>query len=94
MGGPLRDEVGPEAALPVMEGKAALFKKFAGIDAFPICIRSAEPSEIVATVKAIAPSFGAVNLEDISAPSCFEVEAGTTSIRRSGGWRRTATAGP
>ncbi|MBA3628807.1 MAG: NADP-dependent malic enzyme [Actinobacteria bacterium] len=67
-------EVGPEAALPVMEGKTALFKKFAGIDAFPICIRSAEPSEIVATVKAIAPSFGAVNLEDISAPSCFEVE--------------------
>ncbi len=67
-------EVGPEAALPVMEGKAALFKKFAGIDAFPICIRSTEPSEIVATVKAIAPSFGAVNLEDISAPGCFEVE--------------------
>ncbi len=67
-------DVGPEAALPVMEGKAALFKRFSGIDAFPICIRSAESSEMIATVKAIAPGFGAVNLEDISAPGCFEVE--------------------
>jgi malate dehydrogenase (oxaloacetate-decarboxylating) len=67
-------DLGPEAALPVMEGKAALFKKFAGVDAFPICIRGAGADEIVTTVAAIAPSFGAVNLEDISAPTCFQVE--------------------
>ncbi|RMG15415.1 MAG: ACT domain-containing protein [Cyanobacteria bacterium J055] len=66
--------LGPEAALPVMEGKAMLFKKFAGIDAFPICLATQNVDEIVETVKRIAPVFGGVNLEDIAAPRCFEVE--------------------
>jgi len=67
-------DIGPEAALPVMEGKAVLFKYFAGIDAFPICINSKDPEEIIRTVQLIAPSFGGINLEDISAPRCFEIE--------------------
>ena len=67
-------DIGPEAALPVMEGKAVLFKHFAGIDAFPICLNSKDPDEIVRTVELIAPSFGGINLEDISAPRCFEIE--------------------
>ncbi|MDJ0618107.1 MAG: malic enzyme-like NAD(P)-binding protein [Calothrix sp. MO_192.B10] len=67
--------LGPAAALPVMEGKAMLFKEFAGIDAFPICIDSQDTEEIVRTVKNIAPVFGGVNLEDIAAPRCFEIEA-------------------
>ena len=67
-------DIGPEAALPVMEGKAALFKEFGGIDAFPICLDTTEPDAIVAAVKAIAPVFGGINLEDIAAPRCFEVE--------------------
>ena len=66
--------IGPEAAMPVMEGKAMLFKEFADIDAFPICLATQDPSEIVRAVKWIAPSFGGVNLEDIAAPGCFEVE--------------------
>lgn len=66
--------VGPEAALPVMEGKCAIFKEFAGIDAFPICLNTLESSEIINTIKNIAPVFGAINLEDISAPRCFEIE--------------------
>jgi malate dehydrogenase (oxaloacetate-decarboxylating) len=66
--------IGPEAALPVMEGKAILFKKFAGIDAYPICLDTQDTDKIVETVKMIAPGFGGVNLEDISAPRCFEVE--------------------
>jgi malate dehydrogenase (oxaloacetate-decarboxylating) len=66
--------LGPLAALPVMEGKAALFKRFAGIDAFPICLDTQDTEEIVATVKAIAPVFAGINLEDISAPRCFEIE--------------------
>ncbi|MEV0594201.1 NAD-dependent malic enzyme [Nonomuraea cavernae] len=66
--------IGPEAALPVMEGKAALFKRFAGIDAWPICLDSQDVDEIVRTVQLIAPGFGGINLEDISAPRCFEVE--------------------
>ena len=66
--------IGPAAALPVMEGKAVLFKEFAGIDAFPICLDTQDADEIVAAVKAIAPVFGGINLEDISAPRCFEVE--------------------
>ena len=66
--------VGPYAALPVMEGKAALFKRFAGIDAWPICLDTQDTDEIVLAVKAIAPGFGGINLEDISAPRCFEVE--------------------
>ncbi len=67
--------LGPLAALPVMEGKAALFKRFAGIDAFPICLDTQDVDEIVAAVKAIAPVFAGINLEDISAPRCFEIEA-------------------
>ena len=67
-------DIGPEAALPVMEGKAALFKKFAGIDAVPICLNTTNPEKIIAIVKAIAPSFGGINLEDISAPRCVEIE--------------------
>ncbi len=66
--------IGPEAALPVMEGKAVLFKEFAGIDAFPLCLNTQNVDEIVTIVSAIAPSFAAINLEDISAPRCFEVE--------------------
>jgi malate dehydrogenase (oxaloacetate-decarboxylating) len=66
--------LGPEAALPVMEGKAMLFKAFAGIDAFPICLATQDVDEIVETVKRISPVFGGVNLEDIAAPRCFEVE--------------------
>ncbi|MGD0555750.1 MAG: NAD-dependent malic enzyme [Streptosporangiaceae bacterium] len=66
--------VGPYAALPVMEGKAALFKRFAGIDAWPICLDTQDTDEIVRTVQVLAPAFGGINLEDISAPRCFEVE--------------------
>ncbi|MEO9139710.1 MAG: NAD-dependent malic enzyme [Jatrophihabitans sp.] len=66
--------IGPGAALPVMEGKAALFKRFADIDAWPICLDTQDTDEIVAVVKAIAPGFGGINLEDISAPRCFEIE--------------------
>jgi malate dehydrogenase (oxaloacetate-decarboxylating) len=68
-------DIGPEAALPVMEGKAILFKEFGGIDAWPICLATTDPDEIVQTVAAIAPVFGGINLEDISAPRCFEIEA-------------------
>ena len=68
-------DIGPLAALPVMEGKAMLFKEFGGVDAWPICLDTKDPDEIVATVKAIAPAFGGINLEDISAPRCFEIEA-------------------
>ncbi len=67
--------LGPEAALPVMEGKAMLFKEFGGLDAFPICLATQDVDEIVRTVKNIAPVFGGVNLEDIAAPRCFEIEA-------------------
>ena len=66
--------LGPEAAIPVMEGKAILFKKFADVDAFPICLATQDVEEIIATVKRIAPVFGGINLEDISAPRCFEIE--------------------
>ena len=67
-------DIGPEAAMPVMEGKCALFKRFADIDAFPICIDSKDPKVIIETVKNISKSFGGINLEDISAPRCFEIE--------------------
>ncbi|MGE5247431.1 MAG: NAD-dependent malic enzyme [Verrucomicrobiota bacterium] len=67
-------DIGPEAAMPVMEGKAMLFKEFGGIDAWPICVNTKDPDEIVRVVKAIAPTFGGINLEDISAPRCFEIE--------------------
>lgn len=66
--------LGPEAALPVMEGKAMLFKELAGIDAWPICLKTQDPDEIVRTVQAISPGFGAINLEDIGAPRCFDIE--------------------
>jgi malate dehydrogenase (oxaloacetate-decarboxylating) len=67
-------DIGPAAAMPVMEGKAMLFKEFAGVDAFPVCLDTKVPDEIVAHVKAIATAFGGINLEDISAPRCFEIE--------------------
>lgn len=66
--------IGPEAAMPVMEGKCVLFKEFGDINAFPICLSTQDPDEIVAAVKAITPTFGGINLEDISAPRCFEIE--------------------
>ncbi len=66
--------LGPEAAIPVMEGKAILFKEFAGVDAFPICLNTQDTEEIIKAVKMIAPVFGGINLEDISAPRCFEIE--------------------
>ncbi|HEX4520455.1 MAG TPA: NAD-dependent malic enzyme [Gaiellaceae bacterium] len=68
-------DIGPEAAMPVMEGKAVLFKEFGGVDAWPICLATTDPDEIVAAVRAIAPGFGGINLEDISAPRCFEIES-------------------
>ncbi|MEV3937126.1 malic enzyme-like NAD(P)-binding protein [Glycomyces sp. NPDC049804] len=67
-------DIGPAASLPVMEGKAALFRQFADVDAVPICLDTKDPDAIVATVAAIAPSFGGINLEDIAAPRCFEIE--------------------
>jgi malate dehydrogenase (oxaloacetate-decarboxylating) len=67
-------DIGPRAAMPVMEGKAMLFKEFAGVDAFPICLDTRDADEIVSIVRAIAPGFGGINLEDISAPRCFEIE--------------------
>ncbi len=67
-------DIGPKAALPVMEGKALLFKKFANVDAFPLCLDTKNVDEIIGIIKALAPSFGGVNLEDISAPRCFEIE--------------------
>ena len=67
-------DIGPEAALPVMEGKAVLFKEFAGVDAFPICVGTKDPDEIVKLVKLLEPTFGGINLEDIAAPRCFEIE--------------------
>lgn len=67
--------IGPAAALPVMEGKAALFKRFAGVDAWPLCLDTQDPEEIIRVVQAIAPGFAGINLEDISAPRCFEIEA-------------------
>ena len=65
---------GPEAALPVMEGKAMLLKRYANIDSFPICLGTKDVDIIVQTIKAISPTFGGINLEDISAPRCFEIE--------------------
>ncbi len=67
-------DIGPAAAMPVMEGKAMLFKEFGGVDAFPICLNTKDPDEIVRTVKAISTAFGGINLEDISAPRCFQIE--------------------
>ena len=67
-------DIGPEAALPVMEGKALLFKEFGGVDAVPICLATKDVEEIIETVVRIAPAYGGINLEDISAPRCFEIE--------------------
>ena len=67
-------DIGPEAAMPVMEGKAMLFKEFADIDAFPICLDTHDPEKIIEAVRLMAPTFGGINLEDISAPRCFEIE--------------------
>lgn len=67
-------DIGPDAGLPVMEGKCVLFKELAGVDAFPLCLSTKDTEEIIQTVKNIAPSFGGINLEDISAPRCFEIE--------------------
>ncbi len=67
-------DIGPAAAMPVMEGKAMLFKEFAGVDAFPICLSTKDPAEIIQTIKNISTAFGGINLEDISAPRCFEIE--------------------
>lgn len=67
-------DIGPEAAMPVMEGKAILFKEFGGVDAFPICVRTKDVEEIIQLVKWLEPTFGGINLEDISAPRCFEIE--------------------
>ncbi len=67
-------DIGPEAAMPVMEGKAMLFKGFAGVDGFPLCLATTDVDEIVSIVKAVSPTFGGINLEDISAPRCFEIE--------------------
>src|SRR5437762_948068 len=67
-------DIGPEAALPVMEGKAMLFKEFGGVDAMPICLATKDVDKIVETVKYLAPGFGGINLEDIAAPRCFEIE--------------------
>lgn len=67
-------DIGPEAALPVMEGKCVLFKEFGGVDAFPICLDTKDPEEIIRTVKLLAPGLGGINLEDISAPRCIEIE--------------------
>src|SRR5574344_491023 len=67
-------DIGPEAGMPVMEGKCILFKEFAGVDAFPICIRSKDTEELIRTIYLISGSFGGINLEDISAPRCFEIE--------------------
>lgn len=67
-------DIGPEAAMPVMEGKAMLFKQLADIDGFPLCLDTKDPEEIIQIVKAVAPGFGGINLEDISSPRCFEIE--------------------
>src|SRR3712207_2652788 len=67
-------DIGPAAAMPVMEGKAVLFKSFGGVDAVPICLDTTDTDEIIETVARLAPSFGGINLEDISAPRCFEIE--------------------
>src|SRR5665648_1032482 len=67
-------DIGPEAAMPVMEGKAMLFKQLANVDAYPVCVRTSGVEELVAIGKAIAPGFGGINLEDVAAPVCFEVE--------------------
>ena len=84
--------IGPAAAMPVMEGKAALFKQFGGVDAWPVVLDTQDTDEIVAIVKAIAPGYGGINLEDIAAPRCFEIEAGCASCWTSRSSTTTSTA--
>ena len=67
-------DIGPEAGMPVMEGKCVLFKEFGGVDAFPICLDTKDPEQVIEAVRLLAPTFGGVNLEDIAAPRCFEIE--------------------
>lgn len=67
-------DIGPEAGMPVMEGKCALFKAFGNVDAYPLCLKTKDPEEIIKTIKILSGSFGGINLEDISAPRCFEIE--------------------
>ena len=87
-------DIGPRAAMPVMEGKAVLFKQFGGVDAVPICLDTTDADEIVETVAALAPSFGGINLEDISAPRCFEIEQRLEERSTSRSSTTTSTAPP
>lgn len=84
--------IGPEAGMPVMEGKCVLFHEFAGIDAIPICIKSQNVDEIVSTIYNISSSFGGVNLEDIAAPRCFEVEKNSNDFATFPSFTTTSTA--
>ena len=86
--------IGPTAALPVMEGKSALFKRFAGIDAWPLCLDTQDPDLIVEIVRAVSPGFAGINLEDISAPRCFEIERGCATSSTSRSSTTTSTAPP
>ena len=81
-------DIGPAAAMPVMEGKAVLFKQFGGVDAVPICLDTTDVDEIIETVVRLAPSFGGINLEDISAPRCFEIEDAAQGAARHPGLPR------
>ena len=87
-------DIGPAAAMPVMEGKAVLFKQFGGVDAVPICLATTDVEEIIETVVRLAPSFGGINLEDISAPRCFEIERGSRTCSTSPSSTTTSTAPP
>ncbi len=86
--------IGREAALPVMEGKALLFKRFAGIDAWPVCLATQDVDEIVRIVQCIAPVYGGINLEDISAPRCFEIERRLRTCSTSRSSTTTSTGPP
>ena len=74
--------IGPKAALPVMEGKSVLFKRFGGVDAVPICLDTQDTEEIITAIKNLAPAFGGINLEDIAAPRCFEIERRVQELDR------------
>ena len=86
--------IGPGAAMPVMEGKAALFKRFADIDAWPICLATQDTDEIVRAVEMIAPGFGGINLEDIAAPRCFEIEAPAARVASTSRSSTTTSTAP
>ena len=87
-------DIGPSAAMPVMEGKAVLFKQFGGVDAIPICLDCTDTDELVETIARLAPSFGGINLEDISAPRCFEIERGSRIGSTSRSFTTTSTGPP